>query len=489
MGAFPCLVQECLCGTVEVVPTALSNETSFTKPLARLGFAAAIAFSTACVPKSAGPVAPVPKSPHGPIAEAKPYRCGRLLESDEIAARKILTRAYEAWRRLYVTGQGARGALRIRRPEDNDDTVSEGIAYGMLIAAYHGDRAIFDGLFAYAKARLDGNGLMHWKINSEGRVTGGGAASDADEDMAIALIVAEKLWGAPYGELARRLIDSIYESEIEPGTFVMKPGDGWGGSLATNPSYFDPAYFKVFAEYTGNKNWLKVVDRSYRMLDLVASHNQGTGLIPDWMTAGAGPAKGQSYDYKWDATRVPLRIARDAAWFCEPRAEKLLAPLNEFFRQQGPLTIGDGYKLSGEKFSTVHAAAFVGPVAAASLFSNNDDFRKTLWTDLLKRWGGGYYSNHLRHLSILFVTGLFPNPLEMTLAKIGDNDPNRGSDSDLAQLASPSAPNSSNAPEPPQAPKMGDTGTIPTAAPPPDSDESTPKPPESAANPAPKGAE
>ena len=394
----------------------------FTLPLGvrttRWCLAATLTLSAACVLKNAGPVAPVPMTTqHDPVAEAKPYRCGRLLETDEAAVRKILDRAYVAWRRLYVTGEGARGALRVRRPEDKDDTVSEGIAYGMLIAAYHGDREIFDGLWAYARARRDGNGLMHWKVNAEGRVAGNGAASDADEDMAIALIVADKLWGEPYGAQAKSVIEGIYNSEIEPGTFVMKPGDAWGGSQVTNPSYFDPAYFKVFAEYTGNKKWLAVVDKTYRILDLVASHNQGTGLIPDWMTAGAGPAKGQSYDYKWDAARVPLRIARDAAWFCEPRAQKLLAPLNEFFRKNDPLTIGDGYKLNGTKFSTIHAAAFVGPVAASSLFSDNEAFRKTLWTDLVKRWGDGYYSNHLRHLSILFVTGLFPNPLEMTLKR------------------------------------------------------------------------
>jgi endo-1,4-beta-D-glucanase Y len=374
-----------------------------------------------------------------------------LLETDEAAARKILHRAYESWRRLYVTGEGARGALRIRRPEDHDDTVSEGVAYGMLIAVYHGDQALFDGLFEYAKARFDGNGLMHWKINSEGRVAGAGAASDADEDMAIALIMADKLWGKPYDQFAKRMIASIYEFEIEPGTLVMKPGDVWGGSLVTNPSYFDPAYFKIFAEYTGDKRWLAVVDKTYRMLESVSSHNGGTGLVPDWMTAGAGPAKGQSYDYKWDATRAPLRIARDAAWFCDARALKVLAPINEFFQKQGPLSIGDGYKLDGTKFSSVHSAAFVGPVAASSLFSEDAAFRATLWKDLVKLWGGGYYSNHLRHLSLLFVTGLFPNPLEFKPKAAVENAPralpDHSAPMDVAQPPSPT--NATDVAQPP----------------------------------------
>ncbi len=75
--------------------------------------------------------------------------------------------------------------------------------------------------------------------------------------------------------------------------------------------------------------------------------------------------------------------------------------------------MGDGYTVKGRKFSTVHNAAFVGPVAASALFSSDDNFRQVLWKDLVHLWGGGYYANHLRHLALLFVSGLMPNPLEM----------------------------------------------------------------------------
>lgn len=366
-----------------------------------------------CVPRQKVPPIAVPQSPHVPIAEGKPYACGKLLAPDRETAMRELDKAYVSWRRIYVTGVGANGQLRIRRPEDQDDTVSEGIAYGMLIAAYHGDRAIFDGLFGYARRYFDGNGLMHWKIASDGRVRGNGGATDADEDLAIALLVAERLWGGEYGVMAKHTIEGIWNAEVEPGTYVLKPGSVWGGSLVMNPSYLDPAYYRIFAKVTGNKRWNEVVEKSYRMFDSISKHNDGTGLAPDWMSSGAGPAKGQSYDYKYDATRVPLRLARDAAWFCEPRAQKILAQINAFFTVQGPLSIGDGYTVRGKKFSTVHNAAFVGPVAASSLFSSDDDFRQVLWKDLVHLWGGGYYANHLRHLALLFVSGLLPNPLEI----------------------------------------------------------------------------
>ncbi len=53
-----------------------------------------------------------------------------------------------------VTSSGAGGNLRIQRPGDGNDTVSEGIAYGMLLAAYTNDRATFDGLWRYAKSQI-----------------------------------------------------------------------------------------------------------------------------------------------------------------------------------------------------------------------------------------------------------------------------------------------------------------------------------------------
>src|SRR5664279_239740 len=388
-----------------------------------LAACATVVAAVQCVPRQKLPPIAVPQSPHVPIAQAKPYACGALLAPDRASALTALDQAYVSWRRIYVTGEGANGQLRIRRPEDQDDTVSEGIGYGMLIAAYHGDRAIFDKLIGYARRYMDGNGLMHWKIASDGRVRGNGGATDADEDIAMALLVAERLWGGEYGILARHIIDGIWNAEVEPGTYVLKPGSVWGGSLVMNPSYLDPAYYRIFAKVTGNTKWNEVVEKTYRMFDSISKHNDGTGLAPDWMSAGAGPAKGQSYDYKYDATRVPLRLARDAAWFCEPRAQRILAQINGYFAQQGPLSIGDGYTVRGKKFSTVHSAAFLGPVAASALFSQDDNFRQLLWKELVRLWGGGYYANHLRHLALLFGSGLMPNPLDILANRNSSQNP------------------------------------------------------------------
>ena len=131
-------------------------------------------------------------------------------------------------------------------------TVSEGIAYGMLIAVYMGtkdDQMLFDDLWKYSQAHLNGNGLMNWAIASDGTgVTGTGGATDADEDIAFALLMADKQWGSAgslnYLNLAKAQINNIWLHEIVDSK-LAGPGDSWGPTdlwKNINISYFAPAY-------------------------------------------------------------------------------------------------------------------------------------------------------------------------------------------------------------------------------------------------------
>ena len=232
-----------------------------------------------------------------------------------------VTLAWANWKKTFVTAAGS--ALRVKRPTNANDTVSEGIGYGMMAAAYMADRATFDGLWAYASARLDENGVMNWHYDANGGVLdGGGGATDADEDMAFALVMADAQWpGGAYAGAAKTLIGHLLDREVEDGTNVLKPGDRWGGSDQTNPSYLAPAYYRVFASYTGESRWMDVVDASYTLLDKCA--NAKTGLVPDWCNAAGAPQRSSHYSY--DACRTPWRIAVDACWNGEVRATAYLA--------------------------------------------------------------------------------------------------------------------------------------------------------------------
>src|SRR5262252_2530734 len=70
-------------------------------------------------------------------------------------------RAYDAWKSELVTSSGAGGHLRVRRPNspggEVDSSVSEGIAYGMVLAVAVGDQSLFDELWKYALAWFNSN--------------------------------------------------------------------------------------------------------------------------------------------------------------------------------------------------------------------------------------------------------------------------------------------------------------------------------------------
>src|SRR5450432_2058511 len=109
---------------------------------------------------------------------------------------KFLVTAYNEWKKTFANN----GAGPVIRPENNNDTVSEGIAYGMLIAVNMNDKSTFDNLYTYWKGKKGAGsgtaGLMTWCQPSGGNSCSstGGSATDADEDAAFALIQAGKVF-------------------------------------------------------------------------------------------------------------------------------------------------------------------------------------------------------------------------------------------------------------------------------------------------------
>ena len=345
------------------------------------------------------------------------------LADNQSEANSMLLDEYKQWKAARVTSNGAGGNLRVQRgSSDSYDTVSEGIGYGMLLAVYFDDRTTFDGLWKYAKAHFNANGLMGWHVDANGNFvgTGGsGAATDAEEDMGIALIFAVKKWGA-YEQEAKTFLNNMYNTEVEKGTYVLKPGDSWGGSNVTNPSYFAPGYYRVFAEFTGNQEWLKVADKCYEILD--KCRNSSTGLVPDWCNSNGGQASGQGYDFKYDAIRTSWRIAVDYSWYGTTKAKTVCDSMSKFFKNAGISSIGDGYQINGNKISNNHSSTFVACIASGAMTGYDENFAKDMYKECIKvkddySTGWSYYGNSLRMMALLHATGNFPNPLKYTPAE------------------------------------------------------------------------
>lgn len=355
-----------------------------------------------------------------PFNTVYPYGFSSLAD-DQQQANDMLKAEWEDWKSKRITSNGAGGHKRVQRDASTSyDTVSEGLGYGLLLAVCFDEQSLFDDLYGYVKSHFNGNGLMHWHIDASNNVTthdgGNGAATDADEDIALALIFADKQWGSGrynYQQEAKTLINNLYNHCVEHGSSVLKPGDMWGGSSVTNPSYFAPAWYKVYAKYTGDNRWNQVADKCYQIV--AALNNNGTGLVPDWCTASGTQASGHGFNYTYDATRYGWRTAIDYSWFGDSRSKANCDALIKFFKNIGASGIADGYTIQGQKVRSNHNASFIGPIASASMTGYDLDFGKQLYQETVKVKDdeySGYYGNCLRMLTLLYITGNFPNLTE-----------------------------------------------------------------------------
>lgn len=346
--------------------------------------------------------------------------------------------AFERYQSEIVTSQGAGGGLRTRRPDtpdgEKDSTVSEGISYGMMIAVMMDDQESFDAFFRYAERWSNENGLMCWYVNAAGtKALGTGGASDADEDIAWALLLASQKWGRggslgeSYEALGCRQIRRIYEFEVDhdkwPDMFL--PGDEWRGRNVFNPSYFAPYQYRLFGEVTDNvAGWGRVIDRGYEIIDRCLNQESGNsenGLVPAWCTFEGVPVEafpGAEQNYQTDSARFPFRMALDFAESRDERAKQYLDKICRFFSERGAENIIDGYALDGSEVpdpkTNDHgegSAVFVGSVGAAAMC---DPTYQALLDGAYERVRTGrllarsrYYNHCWTVMSLLMMTGNF----------------------------------------------------------------------------------
>ncbi len=354
-----------------------------------------------------------------PYNASYPYGLSSLTD-DQTAANNLLLSEWEQWKSAHITSNGARGFKRVQRDAATSyDTVSEGLGYGMLLAVYFGEQQLFNDLYGYVKCYFNGNGLMGWHIDASGNIVGTGgkdAATDADEDIAVSLVFAHKKWGSAgavnYESEAKTYINNIYNHTVEQGTYVLKPGDTWGGSNCTNPSYFAPAWYRIFADFTGNSSWINVADKCYEIIRNTKNYNNNTGLVPDWCTASGTSSSGMGYDFKYDAIRYQLRAAIDYSWYGTAQAKSDCDAINTFFRNIGAANIKDGYTITGSQISSNHNATFVSCAAASAMTGTKSSYSSEIYNENVKVKDSGsytYFGNTLRMMSLLYTTGNLPN--------------------------------------------------------------------------------
>ncbi|MEI9953185.1 MAG: glycosyl hydrolase family 8 [Pseudomonadota bacterium] len=208
-------------------------------------------------------------------ARAQPAAVGytgvRTIEDGALSAE------YANWKQRHLKDCGDGTACV---PRDAGDCISEGVAYGMLLAVGNDDRASFDKLWAYFEKHKNARGVMKWQTTACGAASAEGSATDGELDAAMALIQASCRWGATYSAEATELVAAIKTSELTTcnGKAVLKPGDNFGGCDRTNPSYIAPGYYKVFATFTNDTSWNTVASDGYELLATLQAARGG--LVP-----------------------------------------------------------------------------------------------------------------------------------------------------------------------------------------------------------------
>lgn len=251
----------------------------------------------------------------------------------------------------------------IHRPysELPNDAASEGVGYGLICALYSDDQYYYDLILNAANTYMwNGNGY-DWRIDVNGNRIGTGSATDADEDIAFTLVMAQRLvdsgkWknNFDYGVRAQIMIDNMWNSRMISYGKNVAPGPGWGGDEFVNPGYFAPAWYRIFQSVDkSNHDWTTVINNCYNTI--MTNPGYTLGLIPDWMTPqgkyygnlGYNTYGDGHYLFK-DAIRIYWRIGTDYLWNKDPRALVFLNKAYEFIESVGGAPACNFYQMDGQ---------------------------------------------------------------------------------------------------------------------------------------------
>jgi len=162
-----------------------------------------------------------------------------------------------------------------------------------------------------------------------GRVVDANTATDANQDIALALIIAAWAFERPdYRERVGEIVRAACRGSR------LEVGDGWficAGNWANaqrimNISCFMPSSYPLFHELDPQGGWLIPRETGYDLLRRIVAMSP-TGLLPDFNVVGSDGAvcmivdkEGLHSDFCFDAMRTYWRVTLDCLLHDKPRA-------------------------------------------------------------------------------------------------------------------------------------------------------------------------
>ncbi|WP_182045692.1 glycosyl hydrolase family 8 [Curtobacterium sp. ME26] len=274
---------------------------------------------------------------------------------------------------------------RVVRTDQGGDTVSEGQAYGLLIAYANDDRETFDRIWSWTQRHLlTDDGLLAWRWTPDDGVADEQSASDADLDAARALVLAGEHWGderlTTAGTTMAAAILDHETAQTDLGTILL-PGP-WADTepYRYNASYASPAAFRILERATGDRRWTALEEGSTAATAAVL---KGSDLPSDWSqvhadgTVDAMPATGDqgSVVYGWEAMRLPLRYAEACSADDRALAGSIAPTLRRTTQLAAQLDLG-GTAVTGDTSGLAYAARAAAEHAAGSTSAATADLRR-----------------------------------------------------------------------------------------------------------------
>jgi endo-1,4-beta-D-glucanase Y len=334
----------------------------------------------------------------------------------------LLSVTWETYKKDFITREGR---VRDRPPAGWDETTSEGQAYALLRAVWIDDRPTFDLVWTWTREHLRtrGDTLLAWLWGPDHHggfgVLSASSATDADEDAALALVLAARRWSNDgYLVEARQMLLDIWSKEVvaSEGTYYVAAGD-WAGNagpeVVVNPSYLAPYAYRVFAEIDPTLPWRALVVSSYQVLGECSAARlnapRSVGLPPNWCRVetrdgSARPNGGSEADrFGYDAFRVMWRVALDYEWY---RSADALAYLRQtgFLRAEwrahrrlASQYTHDGLPVSGDGQDPFVYAAELGYFLAVDEGAGQAILQDQVQSALYRRGGVAYWGSRYNY--------------------------------------------------------------------------------------------
>lgn len=286
----------------------------------------------------------------------------------------LFTSSWENYKGRFINSDG-----RVIDSSQGDITTSEGQSYAMLRAVWVDDKPTFDLVWKWTQADLKRgpDNLFEWKWGkradgSYGVFPNGGdnSASDADSDIALALIFASNRWSDPgYLNEAKKILPDLWNVETDvAGSNRYLIAGNWAKNsqeMVINPSYFAPYAWRIFAKVDPRHDWNGLIDPAYQLLTKATNEPLDTAtsakLPPDWISLNksngsiqATHLAGLTTNYSYDAMRIPWRIYLDYKWFNSATAKHYLlssfsALYNDYSKEN---TLPSGFTHDGQPLSS-----------------------------------------------------------------------------------------------------------------------------------------